>query len=89
LGEPPTLLVYIWSIRLYTVYMTLTKVSFNIAPETKEALEAIKGATGLNSTAQIRKGISLLKYVLDAQNAGKEFRVYEKDGGYRVFQIIL
>jgi hypothetical protein len=69
--------------------MTLTKVSFNITPETKEAMGAIKGAAGLNSTDQIRKGISLLKYILDGQAAENEFRMYEKDGSYRVVKIIL
>jgi hypothetical protein len=69
--------------------MELTKVSFNITPETKEALEAIKGATGMTTTEQIKRGVKLLKYVLDAQEAGKEFRLVEKDGSYRLLQIIL
>ena len=69
--------------------MELTKLSFNVNAETKEALDAIKGATGMTTTEQIRKGIGLLKYILDAQTDGKEFRSYEKDGSYRVVKIIL
>jgi hypothetical protein len=69
--------------------MTLTKISLNITPDTKEALDAIRGATGMTTTEQFRKGIRLLQYILDAQKEGEQFRVYEKDGDYRVLEIIL
>jgi hypothetical protein len=68
--------------------MTLTKISLNVTPEAKAALESVKQTNHFNATTQITKGIALLKYHLDAQNRGAEVRVYEKDGTYRVVEIM-
>ena len=61
-----------------------------IVPDlTKTTLDGVKAETGMSATEQVKRAVGLLRYILDAQNRGAEFRVYEKDKDFRVVEIIL
>lgn len=65
------------------------RINLNVPDDTRQIIDRINMTTGFTITTQMCKGIALLEYVLDAQKAGKEFRVYEKDGSYRLLTILL
>jgi hypothetical protein len=69
------------------MYMS-TRLNLNVPDTTRQIIDRINMTEGFTITAQFVKGITLLECVLDAQKAGKEFRVYEKDGSYRVIEFL-
>lgn len=65
------------------------KLTIIVPDKTKAILDATKKETELSATEQVKRGVGLLRYILDAQNRGAEFRVYEKGVEPRVVEIIL
>jgi hypothetical protein len=65
------------------------KLTMIVPDKTKATLDGIKKETEMSATEQVRRAVGLLRYILDAQNRGDEFRVYEKDGSYSRVEIIL
>ena len=63
------------------------RINLNVPDNTRQALDRLTKSHGFTITTSICKGIGLLAYLIDAQQAGEEFRVYEKDGSYRVVEI--
>jgi len=68
--------------------MAQHKLTIMINDNIKGTLELFKKETGMPATEQIRKGIQFLNYLYELQKEGHEFRVYEKDGGYRQVTIL-
>jgi hypothetical protein len=77
---------------MITVFYTVCRILYGMAnhkltimvnDNIKGILELVKDETGMSATEQIRKGVQFLNYLLELQKEGQEFRVYEKDGGYR------
>lgn len=64
------------------------RINLNVPDDTRQVLDRLNMTMGFSITTSVCKGIGLLEYVLDAQNQGKEFRVYEKDGSYRLLMIL-
>lgn len=65
------------------------KLTMIVPDKTKAMLDATKKETEMSATEQVRRAVGLLRYILDAQNRGAEFRVYEKDNSYRLVEIRL
>lgn len=65
------------------------RVNLNLPTDVVDAIEERRLATGMNMTDQIRRSLKLFNYILDLQAEGKQFRVYNSDGSYRVVEILL
>lgn len=64
------------------------RINLNVPDDTRQALDRINMTHGFTITTSMCKGVGLLEYILDAQNRGAQFRVYEKDGNYRELVIL-
>ena len=64
------------------------RINLNVPDDTRQALDRLNMTMGFTITTSMCKGVGLLEYVLDAQKAGKQLRVYEKDGSYREIVIL-
>jgi hypothetical protein len=58
------------------------RINLNVPDDTRQALDRLNMTMGFTITTSMCKGVGLLEHILDAQRAGKEVRIYEKDGSY-------
>ena len=64
------------------------KLTILVPDPTKETMDSIKKDWDLSYTDQIKRGLKLLRYILDAQKRGAEFTVTEKGKQPRAVEII-